>query len=225
MKFTLLHLGGSAGDCAEGFISRERLVEGALLIGDFAYAYSQQSVIPDINFTTSGSVTKLTFAAQYRASATQYPELQVWRNMTGTFVKVGNTSNTEPIQTAYLNVYEYILDPPLPVLAGDVLGIYQPPEDESRFHLTFLEDTGPVNWYRDSATGPLDTFVIDTQPQRNMLPLVAVTFEPDGELNLLHTRLKEGYIACVTIAKSCVFSPHAYINTILCRDTRNHCYT
>jgi len=48
----------------------------------------------------------------YRESATQYPELQVWRNMTGTFVKVGNTDNTEPVQTAYLNVYEYVLDPP-----------------------------------------------------------------------------------------------------------------
>ena len=155
------------------------------MIGDFAYTYSQQTIIPDISFTTSGSVLRLTFAAQYRASATQYPELQVWRNMTGTFVKVGNTSNTVPIQTAYLNVYEYVLDPPLPVLAGDVLGIYQPPEDESRVHLTFLEDTGPVNWYRDSATGPLDTFVIDTQSsQRNMLPLVAVTFETDGELSI-----------------------------------------
>ena len=70
------------------------------------------------------------------------------------------------------------------MLAGDVLGMYQPPEDESRVHLTFLEDTGPVNWYRDSFTEPLDTFVIDTQSQRNMLPLVAVTFEPDGELTL-----------------------------------------
>ena len=155
------------------------------MIRDFAYIYSQQAIIPDINFTMSGSVTRLTFAAQYRASATQYPELQVWRNMTGTFVKVGNTSNMEPIQTAYLNVYEYVLNPPLPVLAGDVLGIYQPPEDESRVHLTFLRDTGPVSWYRRSATGPLEIFAIDTQSQRNMLPLVAVTFfEPDGELNL-----------------------------------------
>ena len=66
--------------------------------------------------------------------------------MSGTFVKVENTDNAEPVQTSYLNVYEYVLDPPLPVLAGDVLGIYQPPEDESRVHLTFLEDTGPVNW-------------------------------------------------------------------------------
>ena len=131
---------------------------------------------------------RLTFAAQYRESATQYPELQVWRNMTGTFVKVGNTGNMEPVQTAYLNVYEYVLDPPLPVLAGDVLGIYQPPENESRVHLTFLRNTGPVNWYRSSVTGPLATFVNDTQTQRNMLPLVVVNFEPDGELNLLHTQ-------------------------------------
>ena len=157
------------------------MVEEALLIGNFAYIYSQQMIIPDISFTMSGSILKLTFAAQYRQSATQYPELQVWRNMSGTFVKVGNTDNTEPVQTSYLNVYEYLLDPPLPVLAGDVLGIYQPPEDESRVHLTFLRNTGPVNWYRDSATGPLDTYVIDTQSQKNMLPLVAVNFEPDGE--------------------------------------------
>ena len=187
-----LHLGSNAGDCTEGFISRERLVEGAFLIRDFAYIYSQQTIIPDINFTTSGAVVRLTFAAQYRASATQYPEVQVWRNMTGTFVKVGNISNTEPIQAAYLNVYEYVLDPPLPVLAGDVLGIYQPPEAVSRVHLTFVRATGPVNWYRDSATGPLDTFVIGTESQRNMLPLVAVTFEPDGELSII---LEEGYTA------------------------------
>ena len=187
---SLIHLGGSAGNCTEGFISRERLAEEALLIGDFAYTYRQQTIIPDINFTTSGSVVRLTFAAQYRESATQYPELQVWQNMSGTFVKVGNTANMEPVQTAYLNVYEYVLDPPLPVLAGDVLGIYQPPEDESRVHLTFLEDTGPVNWYRDSASGPLDIFMIDTQTQRNMLPLVAVAFEP-GKLR-----------------KSCIFSFH-----------------
>jgi len=122
--------------------------------------------------------------------------------MTGTFVKVGNTDNTEPFQTAYLNVYEYVLDPPLPVLAGDVLGIYQPPQNESRVHLTFLEDTGPVNWYRDSATGPLDTFVIDTQSQGNMLPLVAVTFEVDGELNLLHSKLRKG----ITNVNKCYFS-------------------
>ena len=163
---SLIHLGGSAGGCTEGFISRERLAEEALLIGDFAYTYSQQTIIPDISFTMSGSVVRLTFAAQYRESATQYPELQIWRNMSGAFVKVGNTSNMEPVQTAYLNVYEYVLDPPLPVLAGDVLGIYQPPEDESRVHLTFLEDTGPVNWYRDSASGPLVTFVFECQSQR-----------------------------------------------------------
>ena len=201
--FIVLHLGGSVGDCAQGFISREILVEEALLIGDFAYTYSQQTIIPGINFTMSGSVVRLTFAAQYRESATQYPELQVWRNMTGTFVKVGNAGNMEPVQTAYLNVYEYVLDPPLPLLAGDVLGIYQPPEDESRIHLTFLRDTGPVNWYRDSTTGPLDTFVIDTQTQRNMLHLVAVVFEP-GKL-----RKDIAYVS-----KSCIFSFHTNKQTL-----------
>jgi len=90
-----------------------------------------------------------------------------------------------------------------------VLGIYQPPEDESRVHLTFLEDTGPVNWYRDSATGPLDTFVIDAQTlrTRNMLPLVTVAFKPDGELrkDILY------------VSKSYIFSFRA--NIIHCKNT------
>ena len=127
-----------------------------------------------------------TFAARYRASATQYPELQVWReNTTGTYVKVGSTGNMEPAQTAYLNVYEYVLDSPLQVLAGDVLGIYQPSSRNSRVHLSFAASSSShVSWYTTAPT-PRDSFTVaDSQPD-NALPLVAVSFEPEGEL-ILH---------------------------------------
>ena len=91
-------------------------------------------------------MVRWTFAARYRASATQYPELQVWReNTAGTYVRVASTGNMEPTQTAYLNVYEYVLDSPLQVLAGDVLGIYQTSSTISRVQLLFLSDSNLVN--------------------------------------------------------------------------------
>ena len=182
----LCFIGGSAGNCTERFITRERLADEALLIGTFADTNqdNQQLIIPDMTFTSSGSVVRWTFAAQYNASATHYPELQVWREtITGRYVKVGNTDNMEPIQTAYLNVYEYVLDPPLQVLAGDVLGIYQPSSRNSCVHLLFLSDSNHVNWYTEVST-PQNSFMVNGSKTNNVLPLVAVFFEPEGELSL-----------------------------------------
>ena len=153
------------------------------------YMFDQQLIIPNTTFTRSGSVVRWTFAARYKQSTTQYrrvqyPELQVWRETTtGRYVKVGSTDNMEPGQTAYLNVYEYVLDPPLQVLAGDMLGIYQPSEDNSRLHLLFLENSSYVNWYITAPT-PQDSFTVISSQTSNVLPLVTASFEPEGELSL-----------------------------------------
>ena len=179
--FCYYFVDGSARNCTEGFITRERLADIAFFIPNLVYMYSHQLIIPNMAFTRSGSVVRWTFAAQYNASATQYPELQVWReNTTGTYVKVGSTVNMEPIQTAYLNVYEYVLDPPLQVLAGDVFGIYQPSSRDSRVHLLFLTDSNHVNWYTN-ASRPQDFFMVADSPTHNVLPLVALSFELEGE--------------------------------------------
>ena len=177
-------LGGSAGNCTQGFVTRERLADEAFFIRDFTYLYGRQLIIPNMTFTSSGSVVRWTFVARYNASATQYPELQVWReNTTGTYVKVGSTDNMESIQTAYLNVYEYVLDPPLQVLAGDVLGIYQPSYRNSRVHLLFALNSNHVNWFTEISR-PQESFVVTGSRTNNVLPLVAVSFEPEGELNV-----------------------------------------
>ena len=184
-------LGGSAENCTEGFVTRERLADEAFFIPNFMFMYGRQLIIPNITFARSGSVVRWTFAARYRASATQYPELQVWReNTTGRYVKVASTGNMEPAETAYLNVYEYVLDPPLQVLAGDVLGIYQPSFSNSRVQLLFLSDSNLVNWF---TTGPIlqDSFVVTGSLTNNVLPLLVVSFETEGELNL-HFGLSDG---------------------------------
>ena len=174
-------LGGSLENCTGGFITRERLADKALFIPNFVYMHGRQLIIPNMTFTRTGSVVRWTFVARYRASATQYPELQVWReNTTGTYVKVGSTGNMEPNQTAYLNVYEYVLDSPLQVLAGDVLGIYQPFYTNSRVHLLFLSDSNHGNWYNFSPR-PRNFFMVAGSQTNNVLPLVTVSFEPAGE--------------------------------------------
>ena len=153
-------------------------------VRNFMYMYEQQLIIPNMIFTRNGSVVRWIFVTRYRASATQYPELQVWReNTTGTYVKVGSTGNMEPIQTAYLNVYEYVLDPPLQVLAGDVLGIYQPSSANSRVQLLFLQNSSYVNWYITAAR-PQESFMVAGSQTNIVLPLVGVSFEPDGELSI-----------------------------------------
>ena len=162
------------------------MADKALRLGSFTYWYGAQLIIPGITFTSSGSVVRWTFVARFNSSATQYPELQVWReNTTGTFVRVGSTLIMEAIQTAYLNVYEYVLDPPLQVQGGDVLGIYQPRYTRGHFHLSFAAlSSNHVSWYI-AASRPQDSFVVVPSQTDNVLPLVTVSFEPEGEL-ILH---------------------------------------
>ena len=147
----------------------------------YMYMYERQVIIPNTTFTRNGSVVRWTFVAIDRESGTQYPELQVWReNTTGRYVKVGSTSNMEPAEAAYLSVYEYVLDSPLQVLAGDVLGIYQPSSADSRLHLLFLENSSYVSWYVTAAR-PQESFMVVGSQTNNSLPLVEVSFEPEGE--------------------------------------------
>ena len=181
----------------QGFLNEEAVriaadvyaTEGGVRKMNFMFMYDQQLIIPNTTFTQNGSVVRWTFAARYRPSATQYPELQVWReNTTGRYVKVGSTDNMEPIQTAYLNVYEYVLDPPLQVLAGDVLGIYQPSSTNSRLQLLFLSDSNLVNWYTE-VSRPQNSFMVADSGTNNALPLVTVSFDPDGEFVYLYIKL------------------------------------
>ena len=193
------------GNCTEGFITREQLADAALLIGDFAKRYHRQLIIPNMTFTSSGSVVSWTFAAQYNASATQYPELQVWRETTtGRYMKVGSTGDVEPIQTAYLNVYEYVLNPPLQVMGGDVLGIYQPAFRNNRVKLLFLSDSNHVNWYT-GVSRPRDSFVATDSQTNNVLPLVAVSFVTEGKL-YLYTEL----MVYISFSTKLCFGNHSF---------------
>ena len=87
-------------------------------------------------------------------------------------------------------MYEYVLDSPLQVLAGDVLAIYQTSSTIGRVQLLFLSYSNLVNWF---TTGPIpqDSFVVTGSLTNNVLPLLVVSFETEGELNL-HFGLSDG---------------------------------
>ena len=85
-------------------------------------------VFPSLQFSENGLLEKWLFAAELvRMSFSQLEpisiEFQVWRRMEGQVTVINTTHVTSPTRTGYFNVYEYTVDPPLPVQAGDYVGI------------------------------------------------------------------------------------------------------
>ena len=102
---------------------------------------STQTVSPRTSFTCDGNVTKWIIRWQESSSSSlSFPEIQVWRfsnEANATFQLVGNTAITAELGATRAiadRVFEFTVDPPLPVQAGDVLGIYRP---ESRIRLYY----------------------------------------------------------------------------------------
>ena len=82
-------------------------------------------VFPSLQFSQNGLLEKWLFAAELNVSTLENIsiEFEVWRK-----VGIGMTANTttitaSPVRTGYLNVYEYTVTPPQPVLAGDYAGV------------------------------------------------------------------------------------------------------
>ena len=99
-----------------------------------------QGIFPEVGFTCSGSIDGWVFGAQWvRHDDRQFTELQIWRPTgDGAYTKVGNT--TVIVTGSKTNgFYEYPLSSPLDFQAGDVLGYYQPPADQSQLRVR-LED-------------------------------------------------------------------------------------
>ena len=99
-----------------------------------------QGIFPEVGFTCSGSIDGWVFGAQWVGhDDRQFTELQIWRPTgDGAYTKVGNTTIIVPERKTN-RFYEYPLSSPLDFQAGDVLGYYQPPADQSQLRVR-LED-------------------------------------------------------------------------------------
>ena len=128
----------------------------------------QQRIIPQINFTCDGAITKWIVLGRWDNSGMRrwYPDLQIWRRTgTNTFTKVGNTTLRIETGSSDMTYYEYSPPTPLSFQTGDVLGIFLPDMGRNRLRLYFQSDVGPQNYYKtvaskDTVEPPSDMFVL-----------------------------------------------------------------
>ena len=168
---------GQSLDCASGFIDRETLT-ARLQIRSLPEQW--QWIMPDLNFTCSGTVTKLIFAARWYDGRSSYPDLQIWRPIgDGTYMKMQSNTINPSVQNS-TNRYEYILKQPLEVRTGDILGIFQPSQAMIRFYIQYYPGNSQImSYYFQNETSQFQNFSTLGRGVRGMsvLPLVNVEVE------------------------------------------------
>ena len=176
-----LYVSDSTGcDCGFMSLERMRILRGLETVRDRIFTDQRQQIIPYINFTCNGLTTKWILGANWKNKDNFFPELQVWKKtgnnmyckINGTVINIAAESPT--------HIYEYDNFSPIPVLAGDILGVFIPETSESKLRLWSERDNGPVVYYvgtGDATESPFDT--IDQQHMSSLsstsyLPLVTV---------------------------------------------------
>ena len=83
-------------------------------------------VFPSLEFSQDGFLEKWLFAAGINNVSTPETisiEFEVWRKVERGMTANTTTITTTPVRSGYLNVYEYTVTLPQPVLAGDYVGV------------------------------------------------------------------------------------------------------
>ena len=164
-------------DCGFMSVERMRIVLGLETFGDRTSLTAHQQITPDINFTCDGLITKWIIGAGWLNNGNSYPELQVWRNVgNDVYRKIYGTVIDITMQSS-TRIYEYDTFSPIPVLAGDILGMFQPEFDISQLGLWSERDNGPLTYYLptdDTATESPFSFIDMQAMSSQMFPLVTV---------------------------------------------------
>ena len=89
-------------------------------------------VVPDWNFNCSGTITSLLLGVDIITGETKYPEVQTWRRNGNQFTRIDSRMIIlSPGNFSASGVFKYHLTTPLPVVAGDMIGVYQPDDRSS----------------------------------------------------------------------------------------------
>lgn len=146
-------------DCGDDniFYNPESLADQALLLQEIIHPPLTQNdngqilgylyLFPNISFTEGGSIYLWRFAARINndvdTTETEilYPSLQVWRKGEKgfRFVMNSNDSIAPSQEPEALNVYRYECN--LTYQEGDIIAVYQPPADRSRYLLAFVDSS------------------------------------------------------------------------------------
>ena len=108
---------------------------------------SRQQITPDMRFTCHGMITKWIIGADWNSNSNVYPELQVWRSSgNGIYHKINGTVIYVETESEE-RVYEYDNFAPIPVQAGDILGVFLPQVTNTRLRLRSENRHGHTNYY------------------------------------------------------------------------------
>jgi len=167
--------------CTNGFISMDSLLTPP---DNLRFRNRAQRVIPSLNFTCDGAISKWIIRARWNGGGTAFPDLQLWRSSSGNgvYTKVGNTTLSATAENSS-SVYELAVKPSLPFQRGDVLGIFQPNGPLSRLRIYYRTGSGnPWNFvFRPPAASsvtepPFESFTTMSSgiTLQTVLPLVTV---------------------------------------------------
>ena len=135
----------------------------------------RQQITPDMRFTCNGMITKWIIGANWGRGLdnTLYPELQLWRSNGNNVYRKINTTLIRITTQSPNRIYEYNV-PPIPVQAGDILGVFIPQIWKSKLRLIAENGPGPTNYYIPATVSPHD--IIDTRLVTSAMyhPLVTV---------------------------------------------------
>ena len=169
--------------CSNGFVDHS-LLQSIVTTADRGIILEDgtQSILPNTTFLCNGTITKWIIAATWNGDYVLLPQLQLWRrnnsgNSSQSYFKVSSTAVTAEIRRRS-HIYEFIVNPPLPFLAGDILGVYSPPCFQSscgRLRIIHESSSGHTVYFQN-VTSSMETFQMTGRMilQHDSRPLVRV---------------------------------------------------
>ena len=158
------------------------------LLENNGYSNSTVTVlIPDMNFTCSGTLAGFTFAGINRNEGHQDPQIQIWREKPGGYYELGhaiavNISKEDIVcadglirPKAGSRILRCILneDFQLAIQARDMLGLELPPMYDNDFDILFTRGRGPNNYVFHRS---LNSTVILSHRDEEIQQLPQITF-------------------------------------------------
>ena len=175
--FFMLDLATSCTD--QKFLSERAVRSHSLMISQIVKRDLTQRIFPGMYFSCNGLLTKWIIGGKPAETKAPLPELQLWRTNDGTnYLKTSfSLINTLPRTTSHINVYEYIVEPPLEFQKGDIFGLYKPRESESVLNIFLQKNSGPFAYGKENgANKALTRIIVDPAMSldQNDYPMVSV---------------------------------------------------
>ncbi len=122
-------------------LTKGKLFQQPSILTNTATEHSnQQRLYPNLGFNCSGRITNISFVAlEGASSARQHLELQFWHKESDSqyIITINSLSLADAVRVEFLNLYQVTVKEHLYFASGDVIGLYLPPEENSRHIIQF----------------------------------------------------------------------------------------